>query len=135
MVIAGKCLNHQFIFLIHKFFPIKFVLWISSYIKKQMLIKWLWKILNSYQCTYMKQKHFLKACINYEYWSKRSFKTLDSDFIVSLAVILHEEYLWPVWQTYLGSAVLYFFFGFFVFFSKMHLSIFFCIISNWLTYL
>lgn len=73
MVIAGKCLNHQFIFFIHKFFPIKFVLWISSYIKKQMLIKWLWKILNSYKCTYMKQKHFLKACINYEYWSKRSF--------------------------------------------------------------
>lgn len=41
----------------------------------------------------MKQKHFLKACINYEYWSKRSFKTLDSDFIVSLVVILHDEYL------------------------------------------
>lgn len=126
-------LKSPIIFFIHKFFPIKFVLWISSYIKKQMLIKWLWKILNSYKCTYMKQKHFLKACINYEYWSKRSFKTLDSDFIVSLAVILHEEYLWPVWQTYLGSAVLYFFC--FFFFSKMHLSIFLCIISNWLTYL
>lgn len=42
---------------------------------------------------------------------KGVFKTLDSDsdFIVSLVVILHEEYLWPVWQTYLGSAVLFFF--------------------------
>lgn len=38
---------------------------------------------------------------------KGVFKTLDSDFIVS-----HEEYLWPVWQTYLGSAG--FFLGFFL---------------------